>query len=144
MELPYGVAYLHESQRPLVFVAGGTGVSPILALLREVATTSRMADHVRWMFYGANTPEELVLREEIESLIASLPEARFIPVLCNQPSDTFFCERGFVTEALPRYLKDFSTYDYYLAGPPVMVHAALALLREHHVPITQIHYDSFG
>ena len=51
---------------------------------------------------------------------------------------------GFVTGAISRQLDDMSVYTYYMAGPPPMIEAALNLLDQNQVPLTQIYYDSFG
>ena len=54
MELPYGGMWLQEGDRPVVLIAGGTGISPVLALTRHLAATGDRRP-VR-VFYGAKGP----------------------------------------------------------------------------------------
>lgn len=146
IELPYGATYLRETSRNVVFVAGGTGIAPILSLLREVVTTRippREADRQVSIFYGAQTPEELVCLDELKALSRRLPRSCLIPVVVDPPAE-WKGEVGFVTDAVERCLNDLPEYEYYMAGPPPMIQAALKLLMQKEVPITHVHYDSFG
>lgn len=141
LELPYGDMWLRPGVRDVVLTAGGTGLSPILALLCQLAAagdTRRI--HV---FYGANTSEELVCWEEVQALVAGLPHARLHGALAT-PTDAWSGTTGLVTDALGPRLDELAAADHYLAGPPVMVDAVLALLRAAGTPIDRLHYDRFG
>ena len=143
MELPYGAAYLRPPVRPVVFVAGGTGIAPILALMREGLTSRQLEKWPVYVFYGARTPEELVCLEELHDLIARLPDAVLVPVV--ERADGWPGESGFVTDALRRRLPEpWAECTFYMAGPPPMIRAALQRLQEADVPLTQVHFDSFG
>ncbi|MBS4730371.1 2Fe-2S iron-sulfur cluster binding domain-containing protein [Mycobacterium sp. SM1] len=141
IELPYGDMWVRAGQRDVVLTAGGTGISAIIALVRQLAdtATSRRV-HV---FYGANTRDELVCWDELQALVARLPSARLHGALAK-PAGGWPGTTGFVTDALGPQLEALRDAEHYLAGPPVMVDAVLALLREHNTPIDRIHYDRFG
>lgn len=143
MELPYGAAYLRPPVRPVVFVAGGTGIAPILALVREGLASRWLKGGPVYVFYGARTPEELVCLEELHALSDRLPDAVVVPVV--ERAGGWQGESGFVTDALRRRLPEpWTEYTFYMAGPPPMIRAALQLLQEADVPITQVYFDSFG
>jgi toluene monooxygenase electron transfer component len=144
IELPFGSAYHRPGtdQMP-VFVAGGTGLGPILGMLRALdADGSREADG-SCVLYGAPSVEELVLVDELEPLCERLG-ARFVPVV-ERPGEDWEGEIGYVTaamaDAMPAAWEDLR---YYVAGPPVMVDATLDLLNERSVQIDRIHHDAFG
>lgn len=144
LELPYGAAYLRETSRPLVFIAGGTGIAPILALTREWVLHGGRTGKSLTIFYGARTPRDLVCLEELQQLTRSFPQAQVIPVV-NEGSAGWSGEVGFVTDALlQRLVEPWDGYEFYMAGPPVMVQSVLKLMGERGVSITQVHYDSFG
>jgi propane monooxygenase reductase component len=139
---PYGAFCLRENARPILMVAGGSGMAPQLALLRQlVAQADRRP--VRF-FYGARTAADLFALEEIGRLGDALADFRFVPVLSDEAWDG---ETGFVHEAVGRFLDTGeigSDVEAYLCGPPPMVEAAEELLRDGRgLPANQIHFDKF-
>lgn len=141
VELPYGDMWLRPGDRDVVLTAGGTGISPILALLRQLADTG--ATRPVHVFYGANTEQDLVCWDELQTLVSRLPTARLHGALLK-PGEFWSGTTGLVTDALRVRLAELGDADHYLAGPPVMVDAVLALLRENSTPRDRIHYDRFG
>jgi toluene monooxygenase electron transfer component len=144
VELPYGGMWLRDGTRPVVLVAGGTGISPVLALARALAATGDPRP-VR-VFYGAATSRELVCWEQLSAHVAGLPDGRLYGALESPPSyqDGWPIATGFVTDALAPHLEKVTEGDIYVAGPPPMVQAVLARLRDFDVQLHRIHYDSFG
>lgn len=141
IEMPYGEMWVRPGGEPIALVAGGTGIAPILAMLRQLAGSgSTRAVHV---FFGANTRAELVCWDEIAGLVEQLPNATVVGTLAAPPP-AWTGERGFVTDALRSKLPDLIDATFYVAGPPVMTDAVLALLRDNEVSLAQVHYDSFG
>ncbi|MDI3313849.1 MAG: 2Fe-2S iron-sulfur cluster binding domain-containing protein [Mycobacterium sp.] len=141
IELPYGDMWLRGGDRDVVLTAGGTGISAIIALVRQLAdAATTRAVHV---FYGANTRDELVCWDELQQLVARLPSGRLHGALAK-PAEGWSGTTGFVTDALESQLAALTDAEHYLAGPPVMVDAVLALLRERNIPIDRVHYDRFG
>ncbi|MBL8929694.1 MAG: 2Fe-2S iron-sulfur cluster binding domain-containing protein [Kineosporiaceae bacterium] len=145
VELPYGDMWLRPAEeapgRPTVLVAGGTGISAILALVRQVAAeaSSRPVDVV----YGAATLTDLVCWEELTRLVSPLGNARVHgAVLDCGPgwSGTV----GLVTDALDPVLARAPSPEVYLAGPPPMVRAVQEQLDRHAVGRDRVHVDSFG
>lgn len=141
LELPYGDMWLREGGGPVVLIAGGTGVSAILALARRLHLHSDPRP-VR-VFYGAASIDELVCHTELEDLVAGLPDGRLHRTLVR-PSSDWPHTAGVVTDAMATHLQTGDDARYYLAGPPPMVDAVLLYLKEHGVAITDIHHDRFG
>ncbi|MHA6797293.1 2Fe-2S iron-sulfur cluster-binding protein (plasmid) [Pseudonocardia bannensis] len=141
LELPYGDMWLRPGSRPVVLIAGGTGISPVLALLLQLhgAADPRPVQ----IFYGANSRAELVCWNELETLVAGLPHGRLHGALAC-PDTAWPGASGLVTAALAEHLQAADAGDHYLAGPPPMVDAVLAHLRERDVELTRVHYDRFG
>lgn len=130
---PYGAFHLRHSDRPVLMVAGGSGMAPVLCVLRELAA-ERSERMVRF-FYGARTGADLFHLEEIAALGEQLPDFRFSPVV-----------GGFVHEAVGEYLAggEMSDLEAYMCGPPAMIDAATELLTDvHGVDEARIHHDKF-
>jgi toluene monooxygenase electron transfer component len=141
VELPYGDMWFRANERDIVLTAGGTGLSPILALLRHLCDRG-MGNRVH-VFYGANSEDELVCWHEMQALVGRLPAAELHGAVAR-PGDGWTGTRGLVTDALKTRLAELRDAEHYLAGPPVMVDAVLDLLSANDVPRDRIHYDRFG
>jgi propane monooxygenase reductase component len=140
---PYGVFTLREkSDRPLLFIGGGAGMAPILALLRSMA--ERGVDRPAVYYYGARGPRDLFGVAELAELEEQLPNFRFVPALseCGE-DDNWNGERGLITDVVSRCEPQLAEVDAYLCGPPPMVDAAIAMLDQKGVPESRVYYDKF-
>jgi toluene monooxygenase electron transfer component len=143
IEAPFGVCTLNRKPGRKVFVAGGTGISPILSMIRQAAEEGIDFEEPVHVVYGARSPADLAAGDQLEQAARRIPRAHYAPVVESAPADWPHA-RGFVTDAVAAILSETSTAEFYVAGPPVMVNAVKALLARAEVPITQVHYDSFG
>jgi propane monooxygenase reductase component len=140
---PYGVFTLRaKSDRPLLFIGGGAGMAPILALLRALAEEGNPRPAV--YYYGARSPRDLFHTEELTALEERLPNFRFVPALsdCGEEED-WGGERGLITDVVARCEPELTEVDAYLCGPPPMVDAAIGLLVQKGVPESRVYYDKF-
>jgi len=136
---PFGVFTLRDApDKDIVFVGGGAGLAPILALLRSLA--ERGIDRKGVFYYGARTQQDLCFVEELTALQEKLPRFRFVPALSEEDWDG---ENGFVTDVLKRHETDLKQAHAYICGPPPMVEAAMPLLAVLGVPEKHIYYDKF-
>jgi propane monooxygenase reductase subunit len=135
---PYGVFTLRDTDRPLVFIGGGAGMAPILALLRSMADKGVARPAV--YYYGAREEEDLFHLEELAELQAMLPSFRFVPALSDAEWDG---ETGLITDVVDRLEQELAGVDAYLCGPPPMVDAAQELLLSRGVDEAHIHFDKF-
>jgi propane monooxygenase reductase component len=143
VEGPYGLFTLRtSSDRPLLFIGGGAGMSAIAALLASMAKDG--SQRPASFYYGARTEADLFHREELEALTEQLPDFRFVPALSeSDPATAWHGETGFVTDVCDRLEADLTEVDVYVCGPPPMVDAAIALLERRGVPEERIHFDKF-
>jgi len=130
---PYGVFTLRASSpRRLLFIGGGAGMAPILALLRSLS-----GDREATYYYGARTEQDLFHLEEL----AQLP-AQFVPAL-SEDSNGWNGESGLITDVVDRLEGDLEEVDAYVCGPPPMVEAAIELLERRGVPEAHVYFDKF-
>lgn len=143
---PYGIAYLRtDVARPIVGIAGGSGLAPVLSVMQGAAR-AQCASGRPTMLYGGRTPADI---PDVPGMASEAGiEVDFHPVISspeNTPTSEWTGDVGFVHEFIEKKLAGALTdYEYYLAGPPPMIEAAVRLLvAEHKVPSTQIHFDRF-
>jgi NAD(P)H-flavin reductase/ferredoxin len=136
-----GDFWLRPGQVPLLFVAGGSGLAPILAILKEAADAG--VTRPATLLFGARTQQDLYALDEIESIAAKWGAPfRFVPVLSNADDDASWTgRRGFVTEHITELLEPGA--HAYLCGPPVMIDGAIERLLGQGVAREHVHFDRF-
>ena len=98
---PFGTGYLRESSGPVLLVAIGSGIAPLLSMLRSAAESEDLRSFS--LFYGARTRADLPHLKEIEYLQERLTSFTFIPSL-SAPTETCKWEgiTGRVTQTIQR------------------------------------------
>ncbi len=131
-----------EGDDDLVFIGGGAGMAPILALLRSMA--ERGINRKATYYYGARGRRDLCFEAELRALEDKLPGFRYIPAL-SEPADDdgWDGETGLITEVVKRHTDGLAAAHAYVCGPPPMVEAALPLLATLGVAEKRIYYDKF-
>ena len=133
---PYGAFHLRSSDSPILMVAGGSGMAPILSLLRRLAAEGTERP-VRF-FYGARTAQDLFYVDLIRGLGTRLADFEFTPVLSDPDR--------FVHEAADEFLESGAMTDpeIYMCGPPPMIDAMLEVATEKHgIDEDRIYHDKF-
>lgn len=139
---PYGMSYLRKCDRPVLLVATGSGIAPILSILRFSAeqTDSRIFQ----FYYGARTESDLVFHDELNLLEKQMPHFSFKPTLSAPvASDGWHGDVGRVTRVLQREVADASRYDVYVCGHPEMCESVATLLLAKGIPENRIFRDDF-
>jgi len=140
---PYGEFYLRDSEREIVFIAGGSGMAPIKAILLDMAE-KQISRRARY-FFGARSKRDLFLVEEMQELEGKLPNFRYIPALSAPAAeDNWKGESGLITDVLDRNLESGDNVEAYLCGSPGMIDACVRVLTANGVPEELIFYDKFG
>lgn len=136
---PLGSFYLRDVKRPLLFLAGGTGLAPFLSMLEVLARTG--SEQVVHLIYGVTRDLDLVLVDEIAAYAARLPNFTFTTVVAEEASS--HPRKGWVTQHMPAELLHGGDVDVYLCGPPPMVDAVRRHFDENGVKPASFHYEKF-
>jgi len=140
---PFGYFCLRESRRPLVFVAGGSGIAPIRAMLLDMA--EKHIDRPSTFFFSAHSAADLVYGEDIRTFERLLSDFRFIPVLSRPlPEDRWQGERGGLPAALSRILPRLDEHEAYLCGGPGLIDASIGAMKTKGLSDDRIFYDKFS
>jgi len=139
---PYGEFHLSDTQAPMVFVAGGSGMAPFVSILWHMKNTASKREAV--YFFGGNSVRDLCLSEQMEQFCRALPNFTFVPVVAKpEPESDWKGQAGLVTEAVSRHYKDLSGHEGYLCGSPGMIDAAIAVFEGLGMTAGKIYYDKF-
>ncbi|TKJ34814.1 MAG: oxidoreductase [Planctomycetes bacterium B3_Pla] len=139
---PYGDFRLSDTNAPIVFIAGGSGMAPIKCILHYMQDTGNTRKAM--YFFGANKVEELFLLDRMKKFESDLADFRFVPVVAAlNDGENWSGQTGLVTEAVRRDLKNASECEAYLCGSPGMIDAATNVLIELGMKEEAIFYDKF-
>ena len=104
--------------RDLVFLAGGSGVTPFMSMIREVS--QRGLDRRIHLIYGSRDVKDIIFEEELEQITGRHPNIVVSHVISNPP-ERFRGLKGFITaELMKDLLGDVSAKTFYVCGPEVM------------------------
>lgn len=140
---PFGEFGLSDTDAPIIFIAGGSGMAPIWSLLRHMAENgnTRKATY----FFGALTQRDLFFVEELNALAAEHDWFEFVPALSNEPEDSGWeGPTGLITDVVAKHIPDTSAHEGYLCGSPGMINACLKVLTGGGMPEDNIYYDKFA
>ncbi|CAE6756391.1 benzoate 1,2-dioxygenase electron transfer component BenC [Paraburkholderia nemoris] len=136
---PLGSFYLRAVERPLLFLAGGTGLAPFLSMLEVLARTdSQQKVH---LIYGVTRDLDLVQVDAIEAYVAKLPNFTYATVVAD--TDSTHPRKGWVTQHMPAEALNDGDVDVYLCGPPPMVDAVRKHFDDNGVKPYSFHYEKF-
>jgi toluene monooxygenase electron transfer component len=144
LEGPYGMAYLRPaSNRPVLCVAGGSGISPMLSIARALAR-DRMAQPLHFYVGGRAPGDVSALLRIAEAACGSCAfQLRAAVSEVGSVAD-WKGEVGKIHALVERDLAErLGDFDIYLAGPPAMVQACLAMLSRYDVAADRVHYDAY-
>lgn len=111
-----------DSERPMIFVAGGTGFAPVKAIIET--SLARAMRRPIFLYRGVRTASDLYLHALATQWEKEYPHIRYIPVLSEPSSEDAWTGRtGLVHLAALDDFQDVSQYEVYTCGPPPMVYA---------------------
>ncbi|MGU8078124.1 FAD-binding oxidoreductase [Burkholderia pyrrocinia] len=136
-----GFGLFADSLRPRWFVAGGTGLAPILSMLRRMAEYQEMAD--ARLFFGVNQETELFMLDELARLQADLPQLQ-VDLCVWRPGGEWAGLRGTPVDALRAALAQAGALpDIYVCGPPPLVQGVRDVAVAAGVPDAQFASERF-
>jgi ferredoxin-NADP reductase len=134
---------------PIVLIAGGIGLTPMVAMLNAVA--ERGFDREVWLYYGVRDTREQVMMEHLTEVARRNPEhfkfnmcysGTDITTLPPDPDIQYHGER--VSVDLFKRTLPSNNFQYYICGPPPLMDSITHDLREWGVPDSSVHFESFG
>ena len=127
---PAGVFTLKQSAKPVAFISGGIGVTPLHSMVQALETAPQVS-----FIQCARNEDVITFRQSIERKIAMLPNASYDALYSDQEQ--------YINEAIiaERIAKDA---DVYVCGPVPFMAATVKALEANGFNAEQIHYEFFG
>ncbi|SAI68548.1 CDP-6-deoxy-delta-3%2C4-glucoseen reductase [Bordetella ansorpii] len=138
---PLGAAYLrHQHDAPTLCVAGGTGLAPILSIVRG-AVAAKMLNPVH-LYFGVRSPRELYGMDWLSDLQRAYPALK-VHVVVASGANSATQRRGLVTQAIAQDHTSLHGWRAYLRGSPPMVETAMVVMRSKGMEAAHIYAEAF-
>ena len=140
---PYGEFHLTDTDAPIIFIGGGSGMAPIWSILQDMIEKGIQRETS--YFFGALTQKDLFYAKELGKMSRERDWFTFIPALSREAENSDWQgERGLITDIVKSYFPDTSSHEAYLCGSPGMIDACVSVLKSGGMPENKIYYDKFA
>jgi anthranilate 1,2-dioxygenase reductase subunit len=142
LQAPLGAFYLRHVERPLVMVAGGTGLSAFLGMLDGISARGGCGQPVR-LYYGVTNASDLCELERLDGYSSKIDGFTLETVVMNPGSD-WKGKTGLIPAHFDRGFLESNEFDMYVCGPPPMVEAIKTWLTDQNIRNPHLYYEKFG
>jgi p-cymene monooxygenase electron transfer component len=141
LEGPHGNFWLREGTGPILCIAGGSGLAPLISLLQDGARRRVRRDCI--LLFGARRMRDVYAAEEIAAVREAWTAGfDYWPVLSEEEASGY--RHGLVTEFVLDALQRLGPGAHgYMCGPPGMIDSGINALLAQEIALTDIHYDKF-
>lgn len=143
---PSGHFCLEPGSSPIVLIAGGIGITPMLSMLEWCQ--AHQPEREVWFFYGVRNSGEAAFAKQLLATAAANPGVHLRLCFSDPlPEDRLgldFHHPGRVEVNLFRMELPLKPYHYYICGPTPMMEAMVSALEDWGVPDANIHFEAFG
>lgn len=140
IEGPLGQFTYRQSDAKILMVGGGTGLAPLLCILRHVIENGILRDIT--LYWGVRSESDLYTLPALEELAKESAGFHYLAVL-SAPSPQWSGRRGFVHEAVLEDYRSLAGHDIYASGPPAMIEAVRAGFAGRGADPVRLYFDSF-
>jgi CDP-4-dehydro-6-deoxyglucose reductase len=144
IEGPLGRFYYRETpfplRRPLLLIGGGTGIAPLLCILRHLIDNDTQREVI--VYWGVRGKGDLYAQSALSEVQSRASNLSYVPVL-SEPEHTWAGRRGFVHAAVLQDIEDLSGFDIYAAGPPAMIDTLRREFPRYGADLERLYCDSF-
>jgi hypothetical protein len=142
---------IEETERPVVLIAAGVGITPLLSMLRELAAQNHQLKRQRHvhLFHSARSLADLPFQAELKALQQRNAEHLHIHRALSSPGTESVASRDFEISGRLDFAQvkarlPLDDYDFYLCGPAGFLQAMYDGLRALNIVDERIHAEAFG
>jgi CDP-4-dehydro-6-deoxyglucose reductase len=125
---------------PMLLIGGGTGIAPLLSILRHVIDNGIERDMA--LYWGVRGEQDLYAQSTLEALSRRAAHLKVVPVL-SEATRAWTGLTGFVHEAALQGIENLASFEVYAAGPPAMIAAVRREYDLRGVDRSRLYFDSF-
>jgi len=147
VKAPTGQFFLDMTKNnPIVLVAGGVGVTPLLCMAQAIAASGSKRE--TWFFFGVRNKQEHIHKIELEELAAKNDNIHLHVCYSrpgpNEVKDRDYQHEGRVSTELLKELLPSNNFEYYLCGNGAFMKSITEGLEAWGVPEKDVYFEAFG
>ena len=125
----------------LVFIAGGSGITPFMSMIREIA--DKNLSRRLHLFYGSRIEDDVIYREEIDK-ISSAHRNFTWDLVVSEPAPSFCGCKGFINAGLIKERLGGLDWTFFVCGPEAMYQFCLPELEKLPIPARKTKVEIMG
>lgn len=137
---PFGSFYLREVNRPVLMLAGGTGIAPFLSMLQILQEKGSL--HPVRLVFGVTNDADLVALQQLDEIQQKCAWFEYQTVVAHAESQ--HARKGYVTQHIDEYWLSEGNVDVYLCGPVAMVEAVKNWLDQKNIQPKSFLFEKFS
>lgn len=138
LRLPFGECSINnlEPQRPIMFIAGGTGFAPVKAMIEQLLADADQRPFE--LYWGARSQSDLYMNEKVNSWAGHVSRFNYFSLLADVSKETL------ASCILKRHPKDLDEWQMVISGPFDMVYSTRDVLVDNGVSPGHLFSDAFS
>ncbi len=143
LEGPLGSFFIRQDEKPIIFLASGTGYAPIKSMINNLINHDINKNIV--FYWGVRNVQDLYDIKQCEIWQNTLTNFKFVPVISESTSNIKWEGRtGLVHQAVLQDIQNMQNYNVYACGAPIMVESARKdFISKAHLPQESFFADAF-
>ena len=134
--------YPSGEERPIVLIAGGVGITPLMAMIRHGVDSEPTRPIT--LFYSVRTEADIAFHDEIRLLDRRHDQFRAVVAITDGPARAEFFPGPISDGLISRIVSDIAHASCLVCGPPPMIEAMTRMLVSLGVPRSQVHFEIFN
>ena len=142
IEAPIGQFFLRESDKPIIFVSGGTGFAPIKSIIEDMFENGNQRPI--FLYQGVRKLDDLYMDDLCKQWQKTQTNFSYIPVFSELDKDHDNLRTGFVHHAVLEDIQDLDQYQVYCCGAPILVESTFKDFVAAGLPEDEFFADAFS
>ena len=133
--------YAPDMDGPVVLIAGGIGLTPLMSIVRAIAESDQPT--LTTLIYSASTPSELLFRQELEDIARRNPAVNLVFTTTRSSEEEWGGHTGRIDDELLKQARVSPDALFFICGPPDMIRDVIGMLVRLGAPGSRIKYEQW-
>ena len=133
--------YTPDMDGPVVLIAGGIGLTPLMSILRAIAESESPIPTT--LIYSVSTPSEILFRHDLERIARLNPDINLVFTITRPEDQQWNGHTGRIDDELLRSERVSPDSLFFICGPPDMIRDVIGMLVELGAPGSRVKYEQW-